>query len=580
MAEAEPLMAEDEEARITIVKADGGKTIPEGQADTSKSDPFQSATIVQPLIDPFKLLELFESSDGLRPNVDTLAHNIAGIGWQLLPNIDFSKETASDEVAAALYLQDAVRFRKELEAAGEENRAKVKPIQVPADEEVESTKKEWERQARFERIELEVWLESLCIECPLSELIRRTVIDREVVGWGAWEMIRLDGRLVRSKQVEAHTLRLGPISEEPVEVVIMQPTSKVTTMPQKVEVFFRIIVQLVGLELIYFKQYGDPRTVSAQTGMVFEDEGAMLKQEPETVAASEIWWFPLPFPNTPYGMPRWHGMIPGIKGSRLAQDLTVVDLQSSSIPRGMILAMDTRLGKDVTGQIKAFFNSHKGVARNRIAIIEAQTMKQKLVDGAGRAQLEWIPLVEAQYRDAQFQWYVERTQEAVGQQFRIPKILSGQMKDFNRSTALAALDYAEEQIFKPERNTLSWEFTRGLLRSRGVRFWSFSLKGPQTSDKSAIADAVDTFVKNGVITPLEARPVAEKTLGLELPEQAGDWQRQPLQMTLAGFDPTPGAETQTEDEELAKDVGARTWREGNNMLLDGQRATDSVPDSE
>lgn len=582
---------ETPQARVTLVKV--GPTIPEGQADDSKQDPFSQGSVIEPRFHPDELLKMYEEADSLRPNIDTLAHNVAGMGWKLKPRIDFSKETAKNEVAAALYLADLERFKREIVTA--EDRGSVRPPAFPEDDVAAETTKRWEQEARMERIEIEVWLEALCLECPLSELIRRTLVDRESVGWGAWEVIRNKiGRICRLKQVEARTLRLGPLDQKPTTHIVMRPTSKVSYAPTKVEETFRRLVQFVGAELRWFRQFGDPRIISSKNGAVFPDVEALKGQDENAEPANELWWFPNHYPDDPYGVIKWHGMIPGIKGSRIAQDNTVVDLDSSSIPRGLLLAMDTRLGNDVTAQLKQFFGANRGKAHNRIAIIEAATAKTAGLSGTGRMQLEWVSLAEAQLKDAAFMDYVERVMRVVGQQFRIPKILVGAMEDFNRSTSIAAMEYAEEQVFQPERLLLEWDITHKLLVSRGVRFWAFALKGPTKADRESFSKALDVGLKHGSVTPQESRPVFERLLGIDLPESAGDWQNQPIALTLAGV-PLQGQAVmmsqggaparrmmliQNVDDaqarELAEYLGADLHDRGSRLLMDGSMASELV----
>ncbi len=91
----------DEEVRVTLIKGAPPGVVPEGQADTSKTDPWQKHSIIEPTIHPDALLRVFAESDALRPNIDTLAQNVAGHGWSLTPRIDFNAENAKDEHARA-----------------------------------------------------------------------------------------------------------------------------------------------------------------------------------------------------------------------------------------------------------------------------------------------------------------------------------------------------------------------------------------------------------------------------------------------------------------------------------------------
>jgi hypothetical protein len=58
-----------------------------------------------------------------------------------------------------------------------------------------------------------------------------------------------------------------------------------------------------------------------------------------------------------------------------------------------------------------------------------------------------------------------------------------------------------------------------------------------------IVGALDKLMARGVIVPNEARRIASDALGVELPPIDADWARQPMPLTLAGFDVTGLGET-------------------------------------
>jgi capsid portal protein len=70
----------------------------------------------------------------------------------------------------------------------------------------------------------------------------------------------------------------------------------------------------------------------------------------------------------------------------------------------------------------------------------------------------------------------------VGSAFRLPKLLRGESKDFNRATAESALRFAEDQVFQPERDEFDFLMNRRLLADMGIRFWRFRSQTPVTRD--------------------------------------------------------------------------------------------------
>jgi capsid portal protein len=105
-------------------------------------------------------------------------------------------------------------------------------------------------------------------------------------------------------------------------------------------------------------------------------------------------------------------------------------LSDASIPR---------LERFIEENLKGKENFHK------ILILEAEGG-----GGSGetaRAKIELHPLTDAQQQDALFQVYDERNIDKVGTAFRLPRLIRGESKDFNRSTAESALRFAEDQVF-------------------------------------------------------------------------------------------------------------------------------------
>ncbi len=127
-----------------------------------------------------------------------------------------------------------------------------------------------------------------------------------------------------------------------------------------------------------------------------------------------------------------------------------------------------RIERFIEENLKGKANFHK------ILILEA--------DGAGtgdggRAKIELRPLTDAQQQDALFQVYDERNIDKVGSAFRLPRLLRGESKDFNRATAESALRFAEDQVFQPERDEFDFLINRKLLADMGTPLLALLLAG-------------------------------------------------------------------------------------------------------
>jgi capsid portal protein len=154
--------------------------------------------------------------------------------------------------------------------------------------------------------------------------------------------------------------------------------------------------------------------------------------------------------------------------------------------------------------------------------------------GAG-AKIELQPLTDAQQKDALFAQYDERNIDKVGSTFRLPPLLRGDGRGFNRSVADAQLRFAEDQVFQPERDSFDFFVNRVLLADMGIRFWRFRTQTLATRDPERMADMVEKMMRAGVLTPEEGRGLAGDVFNREFVKLGDDWTKRPITLTLAGI---------------------------------------------
>jgi capsid portal protein len=107
--------------------------------------------------------------------------------------------------------------------------------------------------------------------------------------------------------------------------------------------------------------------------------------------------------------------------------------------------------------------------------------------------------------------------DKVGMGFRLPRLLRGDIRDFNRASAEAALDFAEAQVFAPERNDFDFAMNRHILPALGIRYWHSKSNGPRLSDSQSWGEMIAKLTLAGVLTPEDARALAgTKVLSQEL----------------------------------------------------------------
>jgi len=435
---------------------------------------FTAAGAIEPPYDPEALCLLIS----LRQNVDAYATNIDGFGHRFDPAIDFDADDADQRVGDTIYLERlATRDKGELEASAS--------LQ-PTDEEIAARKKELQQLARIERARLESFFDFCCFDHSFVDLRRRTRQDLEVTGNASWEVLR-DGRgeIARLVYVPSYSVRLLPLDTAPVEVNDRIRISPVTFEQVSARCRLRRYVQIQGAERVYFKSLGDPRVVSRRTGRVFDDTEALLAAAPDDGPASELIHFAVHSPRSPYGVPRWVGTLLAVLGSRQMEEVNYLYFENKSVPPLALLVSGGRLSEASVPRIERFIEENlKGKTNfHKVLILEAEA--GATASDSARAKIELKPLTDAQQQDALFQVYDERNIDKVGSAFRLPKMLRGESKDFNRATAESALRFAEDQVFQPERDEFDFLMNRQLLADMGIRFWRFRSQTPVTVTRSA-----------------------------------------------------------------------------------------------
>jgi len=215
--------------------------------------------------------------------------------------------------------------------------------------------------------------------------------------------------------------------------------------------------------------------------------------------------------------------------------------ENKSVPPMALLVSGGRLSESSVPRIERFIEENlKGKANfHKILIWEAEGGGPGSgVAGANdsaRARIELRPLTDAQQQDALFQLYDERNIDKVGSAFRLPRLLRGESKDFNRATAESALRFAEDQVFQPERDEFDFLMNRKVLADMGVRFWRFRSQTPVTRDPERMTEMVERLVRVGVLTPEEGRVLAGDVFNREFRKIGDDWTKQPITLTLAGI---------------------------------------------
>lgn len=491
------------------------------------TEAFAASDALCPPYDPEALCLLMEHSNSLRQNVDAYATNIDGFGHRFEPAIDFDADDADRRVADCIYLERvAARDRGEIDAGAALD---------PTADEVATLKRDLQQLARIERARLESFFDFCCFDHSFVDLRRRTRQDLEVCGNAFWEVLRdARGEVARLVYVPSFTVRLLPLDRSPTEVEDRIRVSPVSFDTVTVRHRLRRYVQIQGTDRVFFKSFGDPRVVSRCTGQVFDSVEAIIEADVSDGAATELIHFAIHSPRSPYGVPRWVGALLSVLGSRQMEEVNFLYFENKSVPPLALLVSGGRLSEASVPRIERFIEENlKGKANfHKVLILEAEGSG---ASDQARAKIELRPLTDAQQQDALFQVYDERNIDKVGGTFRLPKLLRGESKDFNRATAESALRFAEDQVFQPERDEFDFLMNRRLLADMGIRFWRFRSQTPVTRDPERMTEMVEKLVRVGVLTPEEGRALAGDIFNREFRKIGDDWTKRPITLTLAGI---------------------------------------------
>lgn len=509
-----------------------GKSVPD------ESLTFQDKGALDPPFEPTDLINIYESSASLSPNITSYVVNIDAFGHRFDPAVDFESE------ASIKVVRDALIFDRMFKAG--ENGDKSFTIPKISDEEIKKKIELLKVRQRFERFRLDSFFNAVHPTLSFIQIRKRTRFDLEITGNAYWELLRnRKGELSQINPLAVVTVRLLNVDPEWVDVTQWVKTTPITFEKRTIKRRFRKYIQLQvqGDEAVYFKELGDTRLMSSGSGKFYKDVKEMEEAEPGAKAATELLHFRIYSARSAYGVPRWVGVMISVLGARHAEEVNFLYFENKSVPPLALLVSGGKIGPKSVDRIQDFIRNEIRGKRNfhKILVIEAEGKNPMAgMNSPSTIRIELKPLTDAQQSDALFQKYDERNGEKVGAAFRVPPILRGETKDFNRATAEAAKILAEEQTFEPERDDFDSIINRQfMIPELHSALWIFRSLAPITRDPEKLAKVVESLSKANGLVPADVRKIAEEILNVQLPEILLGWTKQPMALTLAGM--APGA---------------------------------------
>lgn len=549
--------------RIPLVKAHiVGLDVPESNVVPS-GDKVKELSLfdgIGALIPPYPpeiMVKLWEHSNALRQNVDSYAVNIDGHGHRFEPVIDLEASDAREKVSDAMFLEKLADSEAGIDVPHDVNDPYALPdVKPPTAKEIDARMKYLELAMRLEKARVQAFFDFACLDESFVSLRKATREDKEIMGNGFWEVLRNNsGAIAQFNHVPAYTVRLLPLEKKALEVPVKIKRTPLTYDTITIQKRFRRYVQVSEGHRVFFKEFGDPRVLSTKTGIFYDDVDAFKANEgrdgPPPPEATEILHFRVRSPRTPYGVPRWIGTLLSVLGSRQAEEVNFLYFENKSVPPLALLVSGGRLAAGAAQRIETFVEQRLKGRQNfhKILIIEAESAHAPALDAAAsaRTRIEIQPLTQALQQDALFQNYDERNIDKIGMSFRLPRLLRGDIRDFNRATADAALEFTEVQVFDPERSDFDWFINRKLLPELGVRYWLYRSNAPVTRNPIDLAGIITKLVTSSILTPGEARDLAQAIFNKDFKKLDDIWTKIPPDLLKAGFTPDSGNDDAPEE---------------------------------
>ncbi|WP_458419773.1 phage portal protein [Bacillus pumilus] len=462
--------------RATVMKANVSETTKQIYDDGFNYD---ADDVIEPPYNIKELKQMAEYSTILQQCIDAYKTNILGFGFGVEYAFDFNAED-------------------------------VKPVKK------KTAEKEWTRLEEFARY--------MNYDESAEVVLGYVIEDREKTGNGFVEVLREGtGKPAGIEYLDSQYLRVCKLSD-PVDVEFRYTESgQVKSLQRKKR--FRKYVQQVNTKKVFFKEYGDPRTMNAATGEYSE------KTPPELVA-SEVIHFKIG--SGTYGVPRWIGNIVNMYGARKAEELNYLYFKQGRHVPAAITVENGMLSESSYEQLQEYMNDIEGSDKaHKFLLLEVEGIPKKDElsndEEPANVKVDIKSLAEILQKDALFLEYDEKTRNKIRSSFRLPPIYTGESQDYNKATADTARKTTEEQVFQPERMIITGKLNTLFLPDLDIWHVRFILNGPDFRDPLEIAKVLTPFIQAGAVSPNDLRDLAGRILGKTLEEWPEEEYHRPIE---------------------------------------------------
>lgn len=519
---------------------------------------FVVSEIISPRHDPHKLENMLDRSWVLRANIDAYVSMLASTDFKFHPLIKTSKKEIIDEETGE---------RKQI-TVREDTKEQIEPKLA------EDIQNEYAR--------LVTTFNAINLDLSFKEINERRVFNQETFGYTFWEIERDKmGDFMGATPMDTKTVRMMKDDGEKIDVtqLVRNPITFEFDEMERSKVFCKFI-QKIGNKVVYFKEFGDPRFLDANTGEYYEDEDDPTIPEGAR-QATEILHFYIYHPSTRYGSPRWIAHTPNILAVRSADTVNFFLLHNNAIPPVVCIVEGVK-SNQIEQKLKEHLAINKGAKSfNKMLVIQAaaKSATANVGSGAGvvKPSIRFEFLSDVISKEGMFMEFIKSTEDRITGSFRLPNLLVGRMNDVNRATAQVAMELAEKQVFTPLRMAFDFIINSRILTDMKIKYWRFETQAPRLDDSADRAKMITEFVKEGILVPDDGRDEAEGILNKDLPEIDEPWMKKPLKLTIAevrknnGIPPEEPSEAEDSDQP-DPDSASQATRE---QTEDGSNGSDS-----
>ncbi len=370
---------------------------------------------------------------------------------------------------------------------------------------------------------MEKIIDNLTIEKDAKEVFEDIISSRETYGVAYVEIIRnMKGEVEQIEFIEdTDTI----YKTRPLDPYIETETYRNGEVLRRKK-RYRKYKQSVAGTTCYFKEFGDERIMNKKNGEYLKESESIAVED----QANEILEFKLG--TEAYGTVRWIGQMLGVDGARRAERLNNNYFRKGRHTPMAILIEGGTLTDDAYEKLQEYMNDIEGESgQHSFLLLEAEGVAGKTAfDEASKPAIEIKDLANILQKDELFQEYLENSRKRAQSSFLLPDIYTGYSQDFNRATALMAMEVTEEQVFQPERESLAWVINNKLLGGYRFKYVEAFFKAPKISNPDDIYKLMSVTNNAGGLTPNKAKEVFYDAIGETSSDYEGEWGNIPLQV--------------------------------------------------